>query len=231
MEGEFLQRQQPKKAAMSNAVIEILTEEPSMESFLREVLPQVLPADYQLDINCFIRPHEGKSSLQKSIPRKIKAFSNYGYQVKVLIIHDQDSNDCKILKNDLSKLCESTNIPVVIRIACRELENWYLGDMQAIEKVYPESKATSLPRKQNYRIQEKEFGLHELKKRKRNFLTRKAKYRNPDKVFGAHELKKMTSNFSKTRASREIPKHMIISSNNSPSFNHFLTGLTKLISL
>jgi len=205
MEGEFLQRQQPKKAAMSNAVIEILTEEPSMESFLREVLPQVLPADYQLDINCFIRPHEGKSSLQKSIPRKIKAFSNYGYQVKVLIIHDQDSNDCKILKNDLSKLCESTNIPVVIRIACRELENWYLGDMQAIEKVYPESKATS--------------------------LTRKAKYRNPDKVFGAHELKKMTSNFSKTRASREIPKHMIISSNNSPSFNHFLTGLTKLISL
>lgn len=191
---------------MNGSVIEILTEEPSMENFLREILPQVLPVDYQLDINCFIRPHEGKSSLKKSIPRKIKACSNYGYPVKVLIIHDQDSNDCKRLKNDLLKLCESTtHIPVIVRIACKELENWYLGDMQAIEKTYPKSKAAS--------------------------LTGKAKYRNPDNVFGAYELEQMASDFSKTHASREVPKHMIISSNKSPSFNHFLTGLNKLISL
>ncbi|MDX2282334.1 MAG: hypothetical protein NW218_22275 [Saprospiraceae bacterium] len=85
---------------MNEQVIEILTEEPSMENFLRGILPHVLPEDYQVDVNCFIRPHEGKSDLKKSIPKKFKAYPNFGYPVKVLIIHDQDSNDCVQLKSD-----------------------------------------------------------------------------------------------------------------------------------
>ena len=31
---------------------------------------KILPEEYQLEINCFIRPHQGKSDLQKSIPVK-----------------------------------------------------------------------------------------------------------------------------------------------------------------
>lgn len=187
---------------MNPQVLEILTEEASMENFLREILPKILPKDYQLDINCFIRPHEGKSHLKKSIPIKMKAYLRYPYPVKVLIVHDQDSNACLTLKKDLLDLC-NVNIPVVIRIACRELENWYLGDFHAIEAVYPEIKAAQ--------------------------FERKAKYRNPDIVFGSKELEGITKNFSKSLASREIPKHMNISKNTSPSFKHFLLGLTKLI--
>ena len=62
--------------------VEILTEEPSMENFLRGTLPHILPLGYVLDQNCFIRPHEGKSHLKKSIPRKVKAFVNYQWPVK-----------------------------------------------------------------------------------------------------------------------------------------------------
>ena len=191
---------------MNPTVIEILTEEYSMEVFLRNLLPRVLPKDYELDVNCFIRPHEGKSDLMKSIPRKMNAYQRFGYPVKVLIVHDQDSNDCIRLKNNLQTLCEPyTTIPVVVRIVCKELENWYLGDLAAIEKVYPDSKATS--------------------------LIGKSIYRNPDSVFGGYELQKMTKYFSKIHASREVPKNMKISKNNSPSFNHFLNGLSNLIAI
>lgn len=189
---------------MNQTVIEILTEEPSMGNFLRVILPKVLPEDYAVDVNCFIRPHEGKSHLKKSIPRKMKAYPHFGYPVKVLIIQDQDSNDCKKLKKELSALCKNSfSIPYVVRIACRELENWYLGDLDAVELVYPESKAT------RYR--------------------KGAKFKNPDSGFGSNELKLLSKRFSKSHASKEIPLHLDIESNKSPSFKQFIIGLEKLI--
>ncbi|MCF8370702.1 MAG: DUF4276 family protein [Bacteroidales bacterium] len=191
---------------MNPNFIEILAEEPSMENFLRVILPVILPEDYQLDVNCFIHPHEGKNHLKKSIPRKLRAYQRSGYPVKVLIIHDQDSNDCLRLKNEFDVICQSNiTIPYLIRIACRELENWYLGDFQSIEKVYPEIKASK--------------------------YENKAKFRNPDNVSGSHELELMTKNFTKSFASREIPKYMDIQNNKSKSFNHFITGLEKLVEM
>ena len=187
---------------MEEYVIEILTEEPSMEHFLKGILPKVLPDNYKVDVNCFIRTHRGKSDLKKSIPKKMRAYPKFGYPVKVLIIHDQDSNDCKSLKNELIELCGITTIPVVVRIACRELENWYLGQMSAIERVYPETKASS--------------------------LVRKAKYRNPDLVHGADELNKMTKNYSKTQTAKEISQFIDINNNNSPSFNHTINTIKQL---
>jgi hypothetical protein len=186
----------------NRCVIEILTEEPSMEVFLRGILPNVLPVDYKIDVNCFIRVHRGKSDLKKSIPRKMRAYLHYRYPVKVLIIHDQDSNDCVILKDELTALCGITTIPFMVRIACRELENWYLGQLTAIEKVYPETKASSL-------------------------INRK-KYRNPDLLQGADELNRMTRNFSKMQAAREISQHIEIDGNTSSSFNHTINAIKQL---
>lgn len=187
-----------------NIRLEILTEEASMENFLRTILPKILPSEYALDQNCFIHSHEGKSDLKKSIPKKLKAYPHFPNPVKLLIVHDQDSNDCKELKQELQSLCRQTQIPVLIRIACKELENWYLGDMQAIEKVYPKSKMTNLKNKR--------------------------KFRDTDQIFGADELESLIIGFSKTYASREIPKHMKVDNNNSKSFNHLIEGIKKLLS-
>ncbi len=182
-----------------------MTEEPSAGNFLRVILPKILPEDYALDINCFIRTHEGKNDLQKSIKNKIKAWPHWGRPVKVLVIHDQDANDCEQLKSSLLDLFKGTPTPAVIRIACRELENWYLGDLDAVEAVYPATKASS--------------------------LKAKAKYRNPDNLSGANEMRLLTSDFSKSHASKTIPKHMNINNNNSASFNHLISGVQKLIAL
>ncbi len=191
---------------MNQSVIEILTEELSMAIFLEQFLPFILPHDYRVNENCFVRPHEGKSDLQKSIPKKMKQYPHFGYPVKVLIIHDQDSNDCVELKNALLELAATTtNIPLVVRIACRELENWYLGDLKAVEALYPETRATS--------------------------FIGKAKFRTPDNLGGAFELEKMTKRFSKTQAARDIPKLMNIEANTSYSFQQFRIGLHKLLSM
>lgn len=185
-------------------IAEILLEEPSMENFLREVLPKILPADYILDTNCFLRPHNGKSDLKKSIPKKIKAFSNYYEPVKVIIIHDQDSNDCKKLKKGLLDLCKKNGgCPVLVRIACKELESWYLGDMDAIEKVYPKFKA-------------------------KNFRN-SAKFRNPDSIQASQELGIIIPEFQKGFASKNISKFISVEKNTSTSFSHLVSGITKFL--
>ncbi len=190
---------------MKEEMIEILVEEASMKNLLEVILPQILPEGYELEINCFIRPHQGKSDLKKSIPKKARAYQYFPQPVKLIIIQDQDSNDCIKLKESLRKLVEDNNteLPYLIRIACKELENWYLGDMQAIEKAYPNFKAIR----------------HE----------NKAKYRNPDNVFGAAEMEKLVKDFSKGIASRTIPNYMEIEANNSDSFNHLISGLQRFL--
>jgi hypothetical protein len=188
-----------------DSTVEILVEERSMEIFLRVILPELLPNPYVLDQNCFIRPHQGKSDLQKSIPRKVQAFKNFPQSVRLIVIHDQDSNDCQKLKATLTRLVEEKNaeLPKLIRIACRELENWYLGDLTAVEKVYPDSKASS--------------------------LQHKAKFRNCDKLNGSEEMLRLTKNFTKSFSAREMPQQMSFEDNKSTSFNHFITGLQRFL--
>lgn len=189
---------------MEKVVLEIFTEERSMENFLRGLLPRILPSDFQLDINCFIRPHEGKSDLKKSLIRKVKAFQNYPHPVKLLIIHDQDSNDCKLLKADLVSICSSiSNLEFLVRIACKELENWYLGDLYSIERIYPDSRASR--------------------------LSNKSKFKRPDSLNGTEELENLSKKFSKSHASREIGKIICLEDNRSVSFNHFVSGVSKIL--
>lgn len=81
------------------ARIEILVEEPSMKEFLNILLPKILDNDWILNENYFIRSFEGKSDLQKNIPSKVKLLSNWNHEASgIIIMQDQDSSDCKILK-------------------------------------------------------------------------------------------------------------------------------------
>lgn len=190
---------------MEEEIIEILVEEPSMKNLLEIILPKILPEGYLLNENCFIRPHQGKSDLKKSIPRKVRAYQYLHQPVKLIVIQDQDSNDCLILKRNIVELIteNDASLPYLVRVACRELENWYLGDMNAIQQVYPSFKA----------------------KKHQN----KTKYRIPDNVFGSAEMDKLVKEFSKGRASKTIPHHMRIEGNRSPSFNHLISGIQRFL--
>lgn len=187
--------------------VEILVEEASMAEVLKIILPQILPQPWNLGDNCFLRPHSGKQDLQKSIPHKIQAFSNYHEKVAFIIIHDQDSHsNCKKLKNELLTLSESPNkLPVLVRIACKELESWYIGDFDAIEKAYPKFKT--------------------------KFYKSKAKFRSPDNCENPkNELQKILPEYQEVSSARKIAPHMNITINTSTSFQQLISGIQRFLS-
>ncbi len=107
-----------------------LLEEQSMKEVLKIILPQIIQEPYTFQ--CI--PHNGKSDLQKSIPKKTKAWKEP--DIQFVVIHDKDSADCIKLKKDLRDLIyEPRRSATLIRIACTELESWFLGDLEAVEKV------------------------------------------------------------------------------------------------
>lgn len=187
--------------------IEFLVEEPSIAAVLKKLLPQILPAPWTLDENYFIREHNGKSDLRRSIPNKLNGFGRIPNQVTgFVIVQDQDSNDCRILKQELIQICEkntSVNIRYLVRIVCRELESWYIGDVNALHAVFPR------------------FDVNNA---------RLAKFRDPDRcVNPKNELKKIIGEYSQIATAKEMGQHMDIAINKSISFNQFITGVKHFI--
>ena len=180
-----------------------LLEEPSMDNVLKIILPKIIPET----VSFICIPHQGKQDLAKSIPNKIKAFKQFSPKTQFIIVHDQDSNDCKELKSDLLEICQragTTN--VMIRIVCHELESWFLGDLAAVEKAY-NLKPDTLSKKQANK-----------------------KYRNPDRLSTAkQELKNLVKEYYAGTHSRKIAPHMSLTENKSQSFQVFIKGIHKVL--
>jgi len=68
-----------------------MLEEPSMKTLLEELTPRLFPA---LDFLCIT--HEGKCDLEKSIPRKLRAWAVPGD--RFVVLRDNDGGDCLALK-------------------------------------------------------------------------------------------------------------------------------------
>ena len=188
---------------MSNPPINLvfMLEERSAKDFLCALLPKILPPD--VTYRCI--PHQGHSDLKKSIPIKLRGWRTPN--TRFIIVHDQDSHDCKQLKGKLRALCQGTpHANSLIRIVCRELEAWYFGDLAAVEKAFSS------------------LGTRKYQN--------KAKYRHPDDIVKpSKELEKIFKGFSKNRAAKEIPQYMDIDKNQSPSFQCFVSGVHKHINL
>jgi uncharacterized protein YktA (UPF0223 family) len=177
--------------------IVFLLEERSMKEVLDNLLPRLLPED--ILSQCVT--HKGKSHLRKSIPLELRSWNEPN--VYFVIVHDKDSNDCILLKQDLIRMTYECNRPeTLVRIVCTELESWFLGDLQAVEKA---------------------FNI-DLKNRKN-----KAQYRNPDTIANAkQELRRLVPKYQPVSGSQNISKYMDIENNKSHSFNVFISGLKKL---
>jgi hypothetical protein len=126
-----------------------LVEEYSMKVLLDGVLPRFFPG-----LNFLCVPHEGKQDLEKSIPRKLRAWREPG--VRFIVVRDNDGADCTRLKQRLAELCREGHRPdSVVRIACQELEAWYLGDVEALAKAFGDDRLRSLNAKERFRDPDK----------------------------------------------------------------------------
>ncbi|MCM1100263.1 MAG: DUF4276 family protein [Clostridium sp.] len=173
-----------------------LLEEQSMKYFLDGLLPRILPAG----IRFITVPHEGKSDLQKSLTAKLQGWNEPN--VKFVVVQDQDSNDCKKLKEKLLELCRGSNKEVLVRIACHELESWYFGDMDSLGMAYD---------------------------RDLSVAKRKSKYRIPDAIVNPKtELRRLLPEHQQIAGAKKIAPIINIDNNTSVSFQMFINGVRRL---
>lgn len=174
-----------------------LLEEKSMKFFLDGILPKILPENV-----AFITiPHEGKSDLQRSIPKKLRGWNEP--DVKFVIVQDQDANDCMVLKQKLLEICGEDTHEKMIRIACHELEAWYFGDLEAVSRAYNKDLSA---------------------------IGRRTMYRIPDDIINPKdELKRFLPEHQQISGAKRIAEYINVNNNSSTSFNVFVNGVRRLI--
>jgi hypothetical protein len=175
-------------------------EEPSAREMLAGVLPRFLPENVQVRYLVF----RGKQNLEKNLKKKL-----LGWRMPdsvFVVMRDQDSGDCKTIKAKLADLCcEAGREGALVRVACRELESFYLGDLAAVEQG---------------------LGLKGLKTQQQV-----KKFRNPDALGNpAEELFRLTGNaYDKVAGSRAIAPYLNLEANCSKSFRALLSGIRNLV--
>ena len=77
---------------------------------------------------------EGKQDMKKQLKRKLQNWK--APNCDFVVMRDQDSADCLVVKQQLAEICNQAGKPdTLVRIVCSELESWYIGDLSAVESV------------------------------------------------------------------------------------------------
>ncbi|MFZ1620231.1 DUF4276 family protein [Dokdonella sp.] len=104
-----------------------LLEEPSAKAMLEGLLPRFLTPE----INVRYVPFEGKQDLHRQLERKLRGWLTPS--TRFVVLRDQDSAGCIDVKHEIAEICRRAGKPeTLVRIACHELESFYLGDLQAV---------------------------------------------------------------------------------------------------
>lgn len=143
---------------MSAEHLEILVEEPSMEAFLRALLPRWLGEEFSYAVYSY----QGRSDLFAKLPARLRGYAHWLPPTwRIVVIIDRDDDDCGILKRRMDEIAAISGLvtrtarpagewQVVNRIAIEELEAWYFGDWDAVRQRYPRV-SDAIPRQGRYR--------------------------------------------------------------------------------
>jgi hypothetical protein len=191
--------------------IEFLVEEYSTEVTLNFIVPKIIGEIHTFKIHNF----QNKDRLLKRLPDRMQGYSKFlPDDWRIVIIVDQDRDNCQELKN---KLCDASRVVtqqkgnvVLHRIAVEELESWFLGDVQAIRVEYEKIPPS---------------------------LSQTAKFRNPDNITGGtwEQLDRILKKYGyhtglqKIDFAQKVSRHMDVENNLSRSFQVFRDGLRKII--
>ena len=169
-----------------------------MADLLDQLIPRLFP---NFPFRCV--PHEGKSDLERSLTRKLRSWREPG--VRFVVMRDQNGGDCQEIKARLIALCQEDRRPdSLVRVVCRELEAWYMGDVDALTSTFPGAA--------------KQIRMRMAKHR----------FRNPDDVAQpAMALAKLIPAFQKRSAARKMGA-LLSRQNHSHSYQAFLRGIDRL---
>jgi hypothetical protein len=178
-----------------------LLEEASAKAMLESLLPRMLNSG----ISHRLIPFQGKQDLERQMVRRLKGYINPN--ARFIVLRDQDNApDCMILKAQLVARCKQSGQlhRAVVRIACTELETYYLADLAAVEQ------ALEVGNMVRYQ--------------------RSAKFRNPDRLGNpSKELDSLTKGvYQKVSGSRAIGKHLDVDNVRSHSFRNLITAIRRM---
>ncbi len=179
-----------------------LVEEPSAAVLIEGLLPRMFP-DLVLGTDFVCLRHEGKHDFQRSIPRKLRAWREAG--ARFVLLRDNDSGDCVGLKASMRAICEEGKRPdALIRIACQELEAWYLGDPEALARAFGDPRLAG--------------------------IGARAAFRDPDLVAKPSErILDLIPSFQKISGARAMAQELSRDRNSSRSFRAFVDGVERQI--
>ncbi len=174
-----------------------MLEDASMGEFLRSFLPRILPSHVAFQLIT----HDGKNDLDASLPRKLRAWREPN--ARFVVLRDQDAADCVKLKDRLVEVCRAAGRPyTLVRIACRELEAWFVADLAAVDRAF----GTTLANAQQKRA-----------------------FRSPDEIpKPSEELKRLVPGFGKVSGARALGPELDVTNRASASFFHFVQGILRI---
>lgn len=175
-----------------------LLEEPSARDLLEGLLPRLLHGRAVSRYLVF----EGKQDLERNVRRKILGWQQP--DTRFVVLRDQDAGDCHEVKADLLQLVpREHHEATVVRIACRELEAWAIGDWTAVATAFEQPKLAE--------------------------LDRKSLYRTPDALHSpVAELRKHVPTYQKRDGARRLGSLLEPARNRSKSFQVFCRTITAL---
>ena len=148
-----------KRVAMH---IEILVEDSSGGRLMAHLLPKIL-GTYLQPHTWRVRNYKGigripkkltgrvdaaKKTLLENLPKALAGYGNTPGYDAIFVLLDTDDRDIKRFERDLKamlKACAGAP-PTVFGLATEEVEAWYLGDREALEKAFPKIKTQILKR-------------------------------------------------------------------------------------
>jgi hypothetical protein len=176
-------------------------EERSAAVMLEGLLPKLLPDDVVPRYITF----EGKQDLEGQLVRRLRGYRNPN--ALFVVMRDQDAQpNCKAIKRKLERLCtQAGRRGVLIRIACKELEAFYLADLDAVERG---------------------LGIAGIAVQQ---ATRR--FRDPDRLNSAkEELRRLTNHrYQPVEGSRAIGPCLDPENGRSRSFRNLVAGIRRLV--
>ena len=174
-------------------------EEQSARAMLEGFLPKIISES----VRCRFIVFEGKQDLERQLAKRMR-----GYRVpdaRFVVLRDKDSEDCREVRKRLVEKCvEGFHPNSLVRVACHELESWYLADLAAVEIGLG---VTGLARHQQ-----------------------KTPYDKPDDLTApARKLQAIAPAYQKVGGSRAIGPHLDPTNKRSHSFGVFVDGIRKLM--
>ncbi|MDO5081963.1 MAG: DUF4276 family protein [Arachnia propionica] len=198
------------------AHLDFLVEGYTMQLFLEQILPRLLPADTSFDVFNL----GGKSEFLKKFPKRLRGHANWlptNPTHRVVLVVDSDTDDCAEFRENLVAAVHEAGLSitsrtakqdgqVLPRIAVEMLEAWYFGDPHALAQAYG-STFKNLSQKRGLREPD---AIRDPARRLENLLSSVPKHKG---------------GLKKIELTTDIAPHIDVENNSSPSFQRFRDGV------